>query len=538
MNIKIHTGWLMLICAMCFYSCFRKSQEKGNLSKVSFTNPILPVDYSDPDVIEHNGKYYLTASSFNNIPGLPLLESTDLVHWKLKAYAIQKLEPDSVYNKPKHGNGVWAPAIRFHNNQFYIYYSDPDYGLFMVTAPEISGPWSQPYLVQAGKGWIDPCPFWDNDGKAWLVHAWAGSRAGIKSTLVLHQMSSNGKQLLDNGVLIFDGHDGNRTVEGPKMYKRNGYYYVFAPAGGVTKGWQLVLRSKNIYGPYECRKVLHQGQTSVNGPHQGAWITDSNGNDWFYHFQDKNAFGRVVHLQPLKWMNDWPLIGTQTDSLGLGEPVIQYNLPTDTNTLESYLSTCSDEFNTHQLNLNWQWQANSNPQWGSPSANLGFLRLNACVTKKAANLWESPNILLQKFPAIGFIAETKLDLFLHESGDKTGLIIMGTDYAYIGIERKDSSNILVYRTCPKANEGNQEQTWYEIPWNKTFVYLRVKVNPDGKCSFAYSGSPGNFTIVSLEFTAQPGRWTGAKCGLFCNGNLKTNDAGYINADWFRFTKFN
>ena len=535
MMSKYRFGNLLFIILLIHFSCTNESSKPAS-NFIEISNPVLSVDYSDPDVINVNGKYYLTASSFNCIPGLPLLESTDLVHWNLIGYALQKLEPDSVYSKPQHGNGVWAPAIRFHNGQFYIYYSDPDFGIFVVTASKIEGPWSKPYLVQSGKGWIDPCPFWDDNGKAWLVHAWAGSRAGIKSTLILHQMSADGKQLLNNGILVFDGHEENRTVEGPKMYKRNGYYYIFAPAGGVTEGWQLVMRSEDIYGPYENRKVLHQGNTLINGPHQGAWITDHKGNDWFFHFQDKGAFGRIVHLQPMHWVDNWPQIGENIDATGLGEPVHQLKIQANQIPSESFIHSCSDEFNTPFLNLNWQWHANINPKWGSPSANLGFLRLNAWVMPDAKNLWEVPNLLLQKFPAENFSVETKLDLFLKEPGDKTGLLIMGSDYAYVGIERKETANFLVYKTCLGADKGKPEQTMFEIPWEHESVLLKVNVNPEGNCKFSFSSTTANYQSITPEFKAQPGRWIGAKCGLFCTGNIKTNDAGYVNADWFRFLK--
>jgi beta-xylosidase len=114
-------------------------------------------------------------------------------------------------------------------------------------------------------------PVVDADGKAYLVSAMAASRSGIKSVLIVSRMSPDGTRVLDDGVMVFDGHDRNPTVEGPKFYQRGGYYYIFAPAGGVQTGWQLALRSKNVYGPYEARVVLAQGKTSINGPHQGAW---------------------------------------------------------------------------------------------------------------------------------------------------------------------------------------------------------------------------------------------------------------------------
>ncbi len=268
----------------------------------TYKNPIIHADYSDPDAIRVGEDFYMTASSFNAVPGLPILHSKDLVNWAIIGYVFTRQPPLDVFSKPQHGNGVWAPALRYHKGEFYLYYPDPDYGIYLAKATNPAGPWSEPLLVKAAKGWIDPCPLWDDDGNAYLVNALAASRSGVKSILVVNRMSADGTKLLDDGVMVFDGHDKHPTLEGPKFYKRNGYYYISAPAGGVETGWQLVLRAKNIYGPYEEKIVLAQGKTQINGPHQGAWLDTPTGEFWFIHFQDRGPYGRIVHLQPMRWL--------------------------------------------------------------------------------------------------------------------------------------------------------------------------------------------------------------------------------------------
>ncbi|MFW5656063.1 MAG: glycoside hydrolase 43 family protein [Bacteroidota bacterium] len=531
--MKQFTFYLSLAALILLLGCNQKDSGSLTLQTVVFSNPVLHLDYSDPDVIQVGSKYYMTASSFNCIPGLPLLVSDNLVDWELIGYAIDKLEPDSAFSKPQHGNGVWAPSIRYRNNQFYIYYGDPDYGIFMVTAKTFKGPWSEPHLVKAGKGWIDPCPFWDEDGTAWLVHAWAGSRAGIKSTLTLHKMAPDGKKLLDRGIIVFDGHTDNPTVEGPKMYKRNGFYYILAPAGGVTYGWQLALRSKNITGPYEAKKVLHQGSTQINGPHQGGLVDAPDGSSWFIHFQDKEAFGRVVHLQPVNWIDDWPVMGNDADGDGLGEPILKgeiNTLPVKTaNTENPY----SDEFNTASYNVHWQWHANPSEKWGAPSGYLGFMRLNAVPFPELSNLWEAPNLFMQKFPDSAFTVTTKMDIFLKENTDRAGLLLMGYDYAYIGIEKQNNRNTLVYRVCKDADKGGVEKTLMSLPCESPTVYVKVAVDSRGRCRFSYAAEDEDFTALPDSFQAAPGKWIGAKIGLFCLSKAVTNDAGYINVDWFK-----
>lgn len=294
----------------------------------TYQNPVLYADYSDPDVCAAGDDFYMTASSFNCIPGLPILHSNDLVNWSLVNYALPVQEPQEFFDKAQHGKGVWAPAIRFHNGEFYIYWGDPDYGIYLIKAKDPKGEWTKPVLVKAGKGMIDPTPLWDEDGKVYLIHAYAGSRSGVNSILVICELNAEGTEVISDPVMVFDGNDGkNHTVEGPKLYKRNGYYYIFAPAGGVATGWQLVLRSGNIYGPYESKIVMAQGKTTVNGPHQGGWVDTNTGESWFVHFQDQGAYGRVIHLNPMKWINDWPVIGADKDMDGCGEPVTTYKKP-------------------------------------------------------------------------------------------------------------------------------------------------------------------------------------------------------------------
>ena len=274
----------------------------------TYTNPILYSDYSDPDVIRVGTDYFMISSSFCNTPAVPVLHSQDLVNWKVINYVLDNL-PFARYDKPVHGCGVFAPSIRFHDGIYYAFLPFPDEGVMMCRTTDPWGKWSDPVCVQKAAGWIDPCPFWDDDGNAYMVNAFAKSRIGFNSFLYLSPMAPDCSHILADGKFIYDGHATQPVIEGPKLYKRNGYYYIFAPAGGVEHGWQTVLRSRNIYGPYEEKIVLRQGNSPINGPHQGAWVDTPSGEDRFIPFQDVGNAGRVIHLQPMHWENDWPVIG-------------------------------------------------------------------------------------------------------------------------------------------------------------------------------------------------------------------------------------
>jgi len=510
-----------------------------DLGNGTYKNPVIDADYSDPDAIRVGDKFYMIASSFDAVPGLPILESTDLVNWKLIGHALKRQLPFEHFAKTQHGNGVWAPAIRYHNNEFYIYYPDPDFGIYLTKAKNILGPWTDPILVEAGKGLIDPCPLWDNDGKVYLVHAYAGSRAGIKSLIVVKEMNADGNKTITEGQIVFDGHEQDPTLEGPKFYKRNGYYYIFAPAGGVSTGWQLVLRSKSVYGPYERKVVMDQGKSPINGPHQGAWVNTPNGEDWFLHFQDKDAYGRVVHLQPMKWINNWPVIGIDHNGDGIGEPVLTYKKPTVAKASAILTPAESDEFNGTALGLQWQWQANPNATWSFLNTSKSSLRLYTVKTPDSAkNLWEVPNILMQKFPTEEFTATTKLN-FTHNpklENEKVGLTIYGLSYAYLALRSKKDGLYLVYSVCKNADKGKAEVEKTLLKLDGKDIYLGVKVSKGAKCQFSYSKDGRIFTAIDDIFEATPGKWIGAKIGLFATREQQTNDSGYADFDWFRVTK--
>ncbi len=528
-----------------------KSADKGD---GTYTNPIIHADYSDPDVVRVGEDYYLVASSFNCIPGLPILHSKDLVNWTLINHALKKQPPFDFHDKARHGGGVWAPSIRYHKGEFYIYYPDPDFGIYMVKAKDPRGEWSEPLMVQAGKGLIDPCPLWDDDGKAYLAYAYAGSRASVKSILVIREMNTEGTKLIKDAVLVFDGHNGNTTVEGPKLYKKNGFYYIFAPAGGVATGWQLVLKSKHIYGPYEVKNVLAQGKTTINGPHQGAWVDTPTGENWFIHFQDKGAYGRIVHLQPMKWVKGFPVIGNDTDGDGTGEPVVTYKKPAPQSPKERKTAAPpakkgkavpipplgaggSDDFTNPFLNKYWQWQANPKIEWGFAYPQIGAFRLNAMPfpdTNATKNLRDLPSILLQKFPAEQFKVTTKWTFTPNTEGDKMSLIVWGNDYSYLAIVKKADGLWLNQAVCLDAQKGGVETSKDLVKVNNNILWLQVAVKTGGICQFSYSLDGQSFKEIGESFTAKEGHWIGSKVGLFCfRKDFKVNDAGFADIDFFK-----
>ena len=475
------------------------------------------------------------------------------MNWEIIGYALKELytgdtEKVNHFSQPRHGEGVWAPSIRYHQGEFYIYWGDPDFGVYMVKTKDPAGDWEKPVCVIPGKGMIDTTPLWDDDGRCYLVSAYANSRARFASVLVVRELSADGTKAIGNPVVVFDGNGTeNRTCEGPKFYKRDGWYWIMCPAGGVPTGFQLAMRSKSPYGPYECKKVLAQGTTSVNGPHQGGWVHTKYGEDWFLHFQDKEAYGRVVHLQPVTWKDNWPVMGVVPKKGYCGEPVITFRKPkSESATVQNPVE--SDEFNSPLLGKQWQWQANYNQTYGMPTA-FGTMRIYTHkMDEKAQNMWMVPNMLLQKTPADCFTATAKLELTAKNDHQMGGIIMMGLDYSALVVKRVGESFQLVQLTCKSADKGKPESANVLLtlkptsidkidyqPANHEQIYLRMKVN-NSKCSFSYSTNGKKFTDVGSEFTMREGKWIGAKIGLLATEPAGDNGRGWIDVDWFRVTK--
>lgn len=495
----------------------------------TYCNPVIPADYSDPDVIRVGEHFYLTASSFNCTPGLPILHSRDLVNWAIIGHAVKNL-PHTRYAQVQHGCGIWAPSIRFHQGRFWIFFPMPDEGIYMVTADDPAGKWSEPHLVQEGKGLIDPCPLWDDDGRAYLAHAYAGSRAGIKHQLRVRPMAPDGSRLLDEGKIVFNEPKKHPTLEGPKFLKMDGWYYILAPAGGVASGWQVALRSHNIYGPYEDKIVLEQGDTSINGPHQGALVDTPGGEWWFVHFQDAGVYGRIVHLQPVKWTDGWPCIGNG------GEPVLHFQKPAVGRHSAIAVPQISDEFDSGQLGLQWQWQANHGDNWASLTMRKGWLRLFCLPTPAGAvNLSSVPNLLLQKLPATQFSATTFLDFGGLTPGDKAGLVVMGEDYSCLAVERTASGFRLIKASCWHALAGHRELVETETGCPGNLIQLRMEVDGKGQCNFSYGGDGGAFTSIGEPFRVAKGRWIGAKVGLLGINSTTGKSEGWADFDYLRFS---
>lgn len=507
-------------------------REKG-----TYRNPILFSDWSDPDVIRVDGDYWLVASSFHEVPGLPILHSKDLVHWTLAGHAAPRL-PSPRYDVPRHGGGVWAPSIRFDGGFFHVWYGDPDLGVFTTRARNPRGPWEPLRLVKEARGWIDPCPFRDADGSLWLVHAWAKSRAGFNGILTLNRLSPDGLSVADDGVTLFDGGTRHPTIEGPKVYRRGEWLYVFAPAGGVKAGWQTVLRARSILGPWEERIVLDQGGTPVNGPHQGGLVDTPSGAWWFVHFQDRGAYGRVTHLQPVAWRDGWPVIGEDSDGDGKGQPVLVHSRPEGGSGAPDVSLQASDEFDGPALAPMWAWNANPRTGWFSLTARPGALRLfpaarPAGSAASATSIAHLPNVLRTRLPAERLVATTLVEIHGESPGAASGLAVLGRDAAFVAVARTAQGWEAVLATGTDVLGKGVESVVERRPVRSGRLFLRVSVAPGARLSFATSEDGVLFAPIGDELVAREGAWIGARLALFTAPLERPSRGDFTDVEWFR-----
>ncbi len=484
-----------------------------------YVNPIICADYSDPDVIRVGEDYYMVASSFNYTPGVPVLHSRNLVEWELVNHVFDKL-PFERFDKVCAGDGAWAPSIRFHNGKYYCVIPFPDEGIYVSETDDPRGKWSPLRPLIVGKGIIDPGPIWTDD-KCYLAVAFAKSRAGFNSCIGLYEVDEDLTECLSDGYkIIYDGHDDNPTIEGPKFYKHGEYFYILAPAGSVKSGWQVALRAKDVYGPYESKVILMQNDSLVNGPHQGALVDLPDGKWAFVHFQDMRAYGRIIHLQPAVWLNEWVICGNVRDENLPGTPVAGGEYPVDIAT--DFRIPESDNFKGGTLSLIWQTPANKGEDWYFLD---GGLRLN-CVRAEGM-LGAVPQVFTTKITRLSFTAETAIGTHFTCDGDEAGFAVTGEEYACVCICRRDGRNFIQVR---KSADGGEE-TLYSKRTSKDKFVIKITAENKNLYDLDYTFTVNGKKLPYL-FKAVAGRWTGAKLGLYARNTAKDGQGGYAQFKYF------
>ncbi len=505
----------------------------GDQGDGTYKNPVLKTDYSDPDITRVGKDFYLIGSAFSFV-GMQILQSQDLVNWKIIGQIYPSLSMSPKYDQMNgYSQGTWAPSIRYHNGEFYVYVCTPHDGLYMWHTKNPAGLWSDTVTVKAIARWEDPCPFWDDDGQAYLVHSLYGA-----GPLILHKMSADGTTLLDDGKEIYRGN----VAEGPKLFKRNGYYYISHPEGGVDTGGQVVLRSKNIDGPYEAKQVLDNSQ-----PHQGGIVELDSGEGWFIGFKSDGWLGRVDYLEPVVWeKDDWPTFGDGGKNVDqMKKPNVGLNLPPSH-------PEVNDEFDKPVLDPVWQWNHNPvNENWSLTEAP-GFLRLKAlpAVATRPGNIMRSArNTLTQQLWDDFGVIDVKLSTAKLADGQRAGITFeSGENFGWIGVEQADGKRHITAEMGSAGparfgeaggNGASAAMPDFSGPEVADAIHLRATYEPTGNSNrnaaghFSFSLDGKTFTPVPGNATLSFSDWKGARIGLFTYGP----NSGDADFDYFHYRYF-
>ena len=493
----------------------------------TYTNPVIPADFPDPDVILVDSTYYMVNTTMFVFPGVTILKSHDLVNWEYCCNAVQQFDFSPCYDLEgcnRYGHGQWATSLKYHNGKFYLLFITLDEGGFLCSADKPEGPWK---IQKLPKGFYDPGLFFDDDGRIFVAHGYSK----IFMTELDENFAPEGSD-----SLVYTG-DIRRGLEGTHVYKINGYYYLYCTYGGLD-GFQAALRSKSIFGPYEQKVVIRDTTHGVNyGIHQGALIQTQTGEWWTMLFVDNGPFGRFPSLQPVTWKDGWPMVGVN------GKAVVSYRKPNVGGQYPVKVLQTSDEFDSTGLGMQWEWNHNPDQTKWSLGENPGCLRLSTATV--VDSLPKARNTLTQRMFAyysdtIASLATAKLDFGHMKEGDIAGLAVFQDPYAFIGIERTHGKNYVVMVNNGKHMDSAavQGSTIYfrasAIHGSGAAPLYGGKTAPgSGTASFSFSLDNRSFVeignMLHMKFNLRI--FTGNKFCLFNYATAETG--GYVDFDWFR-----
>ncbi len=493
----------------------------------TYTNPVIPADFPDPDVIRVDSTYYMVNTTMFVFPGVTILKSRDLVNWEYCSNAVQRFDYSPCYDLHgcnRYGHGQWATSLKYHNGKFYLLFITLDEGGFLCTAEKAEGPWQ---IRKLPKGFYDPGLFFDDDGRIYVAHGY--------NKIFITELDKNFAPKGPDS-LVFTG-DIRRGLEGTHVYKISGFYFLYCTYGGLD-GFQAALRSDNIYGPYEEQVVIRDTTHGVNyGIHQGALVETPMGEWWTMLFVDNGPLGRFPSLQPVTWKEGWPMVGVD------GKAVVTYKNPNVGKTSPITVLPTSDEFDKPELGMQWEWNHNPVPTKWSLKERPGYLRLKAATV--VDSLPKARNTLTQRMFAyysdsLFSIGTTKMDFSHMKDGDIAGLAIFEDPYAFIAVKRVNGKNFIIMVNDGKTidSAGVEGSTLYlrasALHGSGAAPYYGGKTVPgSGMASFSYSLDNRSFVKIgnALQMKFNLRIFTGNKFCLFNYASLSTG--GYVDFDWFR-----
>jgi len=493
----------------------------------TYTNPVVRADFPDPDVIRVGDTYYMITTSMFSFPGATIVKSKDMVNWEYCANPLQQLSDMDGYklanNQTAYACGMWACSMKYNDGKFYVLINErravPEWSLqgWLLTATDPEGTWTAKKLPRS---YYDPGMLFDGN-KVYVAQG-----VGAISVCELDLNFNFQKE-----TTIVSGRDG---LEGSHMYKRKGddgkdYYYIYATYGGSISG-QTVFRSTNPFGPYEEKMLVEKYiDGKPNTIHQGALIEDTAGKWWTIMQEDLGALGRFPNLQPVTWVDNWPVVGDN------GKPYQTYTKPAGTVLYPRQMAT-TDVFRNFPLDMQWQWSHQPNANGYSLFERAGWLRLKA--TSTTTQLAHAQNTLTQRIfahndkPTIGTV---KLDVTRLAEGDRAGICVFQNPYAQVGVEKKNGEYKIYWRQdALDGDAASTKEQYSSVEVKESIVYLRASIKfKEDKAKFYYSLDNKTWTAIGSEtgMFFNTTVFVGARFGLFCYATSALG-GGSADFDWF------
>ena len=496
-----------------------------------FTNPIIWADAPDLSITRNGDDFYLISTTMHLMPGAPVMHSKDLVNWEMSSYVFDTLNDNSKYdliNGTVYGRGQWASSIRFHKGKYYVMFSpndEPFKSYFYVTDNPEKGNWK---LITRTRHFHDASLLFDDDDRVYVF-----------TSNKVFELSADFKTIIGNqdGTEVFQKDESETgLLEGNQIIKKDGKYYMMMiswPRGGKRR--QEIYRADKVTGPYEKKIVLEDNFLGFSYAGQGALIDDKNGNWYSLIFQDRNGVGRVPILMPVKWENDWPILGDNGKVPFTGE------VPLPTFKPKNHLVE-SDEFSGKKMKIQWQWNHNPvNSAW-SLSERKGFLRLK--TSRVVDNLYLAPNTLTQRMEGPKSSGIVSLNVKGMKDGDVTGFSAFNGDSGILSVIMEGGKKIIVFSSDAvsldnktKAVMSVKKEEKKRIPLNSDTVYFRIDADFNlGKdlADFYYSTDQKNWTEMEKGYKMifdYRRFFMGSKFAIF---NYATrNLGGFVDVDFFR-----
>lgn len=501
----------------------------GDLGNGSFRNPVLPADYSDLDLTRVGDDYYAISSTFQFSPGMAVLHSRDLVNWTTVGHAVPDLtqiSPELNWDRMnRYGRGIWAGAIRFHAGRFWIWFGTPDEGYFMTSSTRPEGPWAPLQPVIAASGWDDCAPFWDDDGKGYLV----GTHFSDGYKLHLWEMSPDNRSLVPGSDRVIYQSKGS---EASKLYKINGtYYHFFSEVQGGTRV-MMMRRASSIRGPWSEKRQLMHADRAAAEPNQGGIVEGPDGNWYFFTHHGTGAWeGRAASLLPVQWIDGWPVIG-QPGQDGLGSMVWEGALPLAGGARQ--FPQGGDDFDAGAVSPVWEWNYQPRAAKWSLDARAGFLRLHAFAGLDGGNLLKVGNMLTQRVvrsSGQSFVA--RIELTGMADGQHAGLAHFTAARDRANPAASSASVGMVMEQGQRFAEISRDGIYTRLqPWPHAAAWLKSEWGLAGISTLSISADGEHFQPLATGLPLTWGAYRGSRIGLFTFNPAK--DAGYVDIDWVRY----